>query len=47
MHFGTTLKVTSNQHLDFHVGFGVTSAATNHFVGFGYSFLHQIEVLIG
>jgi len=38
MHFGTTLKVTSNQQLDFHVGFGVTSAAPSHFVGFGYSF---------
>jgi hypothetical protein len=38
LHFGTAFKVTTNQQLDFHVGFGLSSAAVDHFVGFGYSF---------
>jgi hypothetical protein len=38
VHLGTALKVTPNQQLDFHVGFGLSSAAVAHFVGLGYSF---------
>jgi len=38
LHFGTAFKITSNQQLDFHIGFGLSSAAVDHFIGFGYSF---------
>jgi len=38
LHFGTALKVTNNQQLDFHVGVGLTPAAADHLIGFGYSF---------
>ena len=38
MHFGTALKLTPNQQLDFHVGVGLTPAAADHVLGFGYSF---------
>jgi hypothetical protein len=38
LHVGTSFKITSNQQLDFHVGFGLSSAAPDHFIGFGYSF---------
>jgi hypothetical protein len=38
LHVGTAFKVTSNQEVDFHVGFGLSSATVSHFVGFGYSF---------
>jgi Putative MetA-pathway of phenol degradation len=38
LHLGTAFKVTTNQQLDFHVGFGLSSAAVDHFVGLGYSF---------
>jgi hypothetical protein len=38
LHLGTAFKITSNQQLDFHVGFGLSSATVGHFVGFGYSF---------
>jgi len=38
VHAGTSLKITPNQQLDFHVGFGLSAAAPDHFVGFGYSF---------
>jgi hypothetical protein len=38
LHVGTAFKITSNQQLDFHVGFGLSSATVDHFVGFGYSF---------
>jgi hypothetical protein len=41
LHLGTALKITSNQQLDFHVGFGLSSAAVDHFIGFGYSFQFQ------
>ena len=39
LHFGTAYKLTPHQQLDFHFGFGLSSAAPNHFIGFGYSFL--------
>jgi hypothetical protein len=42
LHVGTSYKITNNQQLDFHVGFGL-SAGVDHFVGFGYSF--QIQAL--
>jgi hypothetical protein len=38
LHLGTAFKVTSNQQADFHVGFGLSSAAVDHFIGIGYSF---------
>ena len=41
LHTGTAYKVTSNQQLDFHLGFGLSSAAVDHFIGFGYSFQFQ------
>jgi len=41
LHVGASLKITPNQQLDFHVGFGLSSAAVDHFVGFGYSFQFQ------
>jgi len=41
LHLGTSVKITSNQQLDFHFGFGLSSAAVDHFVGFGYSFQFQ------
>jgi hypothetical protein len=41
LHVGTTFKITSNQQLDFHFGFGLSSAAVDHFIGFGYSFRFQ------
>jgi hypothetical protein len=41
LHVGTAFKLTSNQQLDFHCGFGLSSAATDHLVGFGYSFQWQ------
>jgi hypothetical protein len=43
IHTGTSYKLTSNQQLDFHFGFGLSSAAVDHFVGFGYSF--QLQAL--
>jgi hypothetical protein len=38
LHLGTAFKITSNQQLDFHIGFGLSSASVGHFVGLGYSF---------
>jgi hypothetical protein len=38
LHAGTALRITSNQQLDFHFGVGLSSAAVDHFIGFGYSF---------
>ena len=43
LHVGTSYKITNNQQLDFHAGFGLSAAAVDHFVGFGYSF--QIQAL--
>ena len=42
IHCGTSYKLTSNQQLDGHVGFGLSSAAVDHFIGFGYSFQWQL-----
>jgi hypothetical protein len=41
LHLGTSYKVTSNQQLDLHVAFGLSSVAVDHFIGFGYSFQLQ------
>lgn len=38
LHLGTAFKITPNQQFDFHVGFGLSSAAVDHLIGFGYSF---------
>lgn len=42
LHVGTAYKMTPHQQLDFHFGFGLSSAAPSHFIGFGYSFRFQI-----
>lgn len=36
-HFGTAYRITPKQQIDFHLGFGVTRAAPEHFLGVGYS----------
>jgi hypothetical protein len=41
LHFGTALKITSRQQIDFHVGAGLSSAAVDHLIGIGYSFRFQ------
>lgn len=41
LHLGTAFKITSNQQVDFHAGFRLSSAAVGHFIGFGYSFQCQ------
>jgi hypothetical protein len=41
LHFGTAYKPTPHQQLDLHVGFGLSSAAVDHFIGVGYSFRLQ------
>jgi Putative MetA-pathway of phenol degradation len=41
LHVGTTFEIRSNQQLDFHFGFGLSPAAVDHFIGFGYSFRFQ------
>lgn len=38
LHTGSSFKLTPNQQLDFHFGVGLSSAAVDHFIGFGYSF---------
>jgi hypothetical protein len=40
LHFGTALKITKQQQIDFHVGV-VLSSAVDHIVGIGYSFRFQ------
>ncbi len=44
LHVGTSYKVTPNQQLDFHFGFGLSAAAPDHFIGFGYSVLFPLKV---
>jgi hypothetical protein len=41
LHFGTALKITEQQQIDFHAGVGPSSAAADHFLGVGYSFRFQ------
>ena len=41
LHFGTALKITKQQQIDFHVGVGLSSAAVDHLIGIGYSFRIQ------
>jgi hypothetical protein len=41
LHFGTAYKITPRNQLDVHYGIGLSSAAINHFIGFGYSFRFQ------
>jgi len=41
IHAGTSFKLRPNQQLDFHFGFGLSSASVDHFIGFGYSFQFQ------
>jgi hypothetical protein len=42
LHFGAAFRPTPNQQLDMHVGVGLSSAAVDHFVGFGYSFRFRL-----
>ena len=39
LHFGTSYKLAPHHQIDFHVAVGLTHAAPDSFVGFGYSFL--------
>jgi hypothetical protein len=39
LHFGTSFKLTPRQQIDFHVAVGLSPAASDAYVGFGYSFL--------
>jgi len=41
LHFGTALKITQQQQIDFHVGVGLSSAAVDHLIGIGYSLRFQ------
>lgn len=41
VHFGTAYKPAPQQQLDFHVGWGLSAAAVDHFIGIGYSFRLQ------
>ncbi len=38
-HFGTAYKLTAHQQVDLHGGVGLSKAAPDHFIGFGYSIL--------
>jgi len=38
LHFGTAYRISNNQQLDFHAGFGLSSAAPDRIIGIGYSF---------
>jgi hypothetical protein len=40
------LDPTPNQQLDFHCGFGLSAAAPDHSVGFGYSVLCPLKVRV-
>lgn len=39
LHFGTSYKLAPRHQIDFHVGVGLSRAAPDAFLGFGYSFL--------
>jgi len=39
LHFGTSYKLTPHQQVDLHGGIGLSAAAPDHFIGFGYSVL--------
>lgn len=41
VHFGTAYKPTPHQQIDLHAGWGLSSAAVDHFIGVGYSFRWQ------
>lgn len=41
LHFGAAYKITPHNQLDIHYGIGLSSAATDHFIGLGYSFRFQ------
>jgi hypothetical protein len=41
LHFGTALKISKQQQIDFHVGVGLSSATVDHLIGIGYSFRIQ------
>jgi Putative MetA-pathway of phenol degradation len=42
LHFGTACRITGNQQIDFHVGFGLSSAAPDRLIGLGYSFRFRV-----
>ncbi|HXW54588.1 MAG TPA: transporter [Candidatus Cybelea sp.] len=42
IHFGTAYRFTSNQQIDLHVGFGLSSAAADQIIGVGYSFRFRV-----
>jgi len=47
LHFGTALKITKQQQIDFHIGVGLSSAAVDHLIGIGYSFLFSGDPSLG
>lgn len=40
--FGTAYKISQHQQLDFHCGFGLSSAVPDHSIGVGYSVRFQV-----
>jgi hypothetical protein len=40
--FSTAYKPSPHQQLDFHCGFGLSAAAPDHSIGFGYSVRFQV-----
>jgi hypothetical protein len=41
LHIGGAYKITPLQQIDFHVGFGLSAATVDHYIGIGYSFRFQ------
>jgi hypothetical protein len=41
LHIGAAYKITARQQIDAHFGAGLSRAAPDHFIGFGYSFRVQ------
>jgi hypothetical protein len=42
LHAGAAFRPTPHQQLDVHVGVGLSRAAADHFIGFGYSFRFSV-----
>jgi hypothetical protein len=41
LHIGAACKITPFQQIDIHVGFGLSAATVDHYIGIGYSFRLQ------
>lgn len=42
LHFGAAFRPTPQQQFDLHMGVGLSRAAVDHFIGFGYSFRFRV-----